>query len=175
MTWSVAFRLRRYLRESLWVVPLAGGVLGRVFGLASSDLGAVVDLGTRWQYSPTTAETVLATVVAASVGLAGFVVTVSVLVVQMATGTFSARYMRIFYRDRTLKALLAVLVATFTFSLTSLLRRVERDSVPNLGVTLAGAFLVLGLLLFLIFLDRRPPAPARRGRRARRTRPEGAL
>ena len=35
MTWSVAFRLRRYLRESLWVVPLVGGVLGWVFGLAS--------------------------------------------------------------------------------------------------------------------------------------------
>ena len=27
MTWSVAFRLRRYLRESLWVVPLVGGLL----------------------------------------------------------------------------------------------------------------------------------------------------
>ncbi len=36
--------------------------------------------------------------------LVGFVVTVSVLIVQMATGTFSARYMRLWYRDRTLKA-----------------------------------------------------------------------
>ena len=107
VTWSVAFRLRRYLRESLWVVPLVGGVLGWVFGLASSDLGAVVDLGTRWQYSATTAESVLAAVVAASVGLVGFVVTVSVLIVQMATGTFSARYMRIFYRDWAFKAVLA--------------------------------------------------------------------
>jgi uncharacterized membrane protein len=104
VTWSVSFRLRRYLRESLWVVPLVGGVLGWVLGLASSDLGAVVDLGTRWQYSATTAESVLAAVVAASVGLVGFVVTVSVLIVQMATGTFSARYMRIFYRDWAFKA-----------------------------------------------------------------------
>ena len=49
-------------------------------------------------------------------GLTGFVVTVGVLIVQMATGTFSARYMRIFYRDRLLKAVLAVLVGTLTFS-----------------------------------------------------------
>jgi uncharacterized membrane protein len=56
-----------------------------------------------------------------------------------------------------------------------LLRRVEEDSVPNLGVTVAGAFLGLGVLLFVVFLDRaihrlRPVAVAalvaRAGRRA---------
>ena len=118
----------------------------------------------------------LAAVVAASVGLVGFVVTVSVLIVQMATGTFSARYMRIFYRDWAFKAVLAVLIGTFTFSYT-LMRHVEEDDVPNLGVTLAGAFLGLGILLFVVFLDRaihrlRPVAVAalvaRAGRRALR-------
>ena len=71
---------------------------------------------------------------AASVGLVGFVVTVSVLIVQMATGTFSARYMRIFYRDWAFKAVLGVLISAFTFSYT-LMRHVEADSVPNFGVT----------------------------------------
>ena len=108
---------------------------------------------TRWEYSASTAEAVLAAVVAASVGLVGFVVTVSVLIVQMATGTFSARYMRIFYRDWAFKAVLAVLIGTFTFSYT-LMRHVEEDAVPNLGVTFAGAFLGLGILLFVVFLDR---------------------
>jgi uncharacterized membrane protein len=176
LTWSVAFRLRRYLRESLWVVPLVGGVLGWTLGLVSTEVGAIVDVGTRWQYSASTAEAVLAAVVAASVSLVGFVVTVSVLIVQMATGTFSARYMRIFYRDRTFKAVLAVLIGTFTFSYT-LLRHVEADQVPNVGITLAGAFLGLGILLFVIFLDRaihrlRPVAVAalvaKAGRRALR-------
>jgi len=151
MSWSVAFRLRRYRRESLWVVPLIGGALG--FGLASADLGAVIDVSTRWDYSAATAEAVLAAVVAASVGLVGFVVTVSVLIVQMATGTFSARYMRIFYRDWAFKAVLAVLIGTFTYSYT-LMRHVEEDNVPNFGVTMAGSFLGLGILLFVIFLDR---------------------
>ena len=71
----------------------------------------------------------------------------------MATGTFSARYMRIFYRDWAFKAVLAVLIGTFTFSYT-LMRHVEEDDVPNLGVTMAGSFLGLGILLFVIFLDR---------------------
>ena len=174
MTWSVVFRLRRYLRESLWVAPLIGCVLGWALGVAASDLGTIADLSMRWRYSASTAESVLASVVAASVGLIGFVVTVSVLIVQMATGTFSARYMRIFYRDWAFKAVLAVLIGTFTFSYT-LLRHVEADSVPDLGVTLVGAFLGLGILLFVIFLDRaihrlRPVAVAalvaKAGRRA---------
>jgi uncharacterized membrane protein len=61
--------------------------------------------------------------------------------------------MRIFYRDWAFKAVLAVLIGTFTFSYT-LMRHVEQDDVPNLGVTMAGAFLGLGILLFVIFLDR---------------------
>ena len=153
MTWSLGFRLRRYLRESLWVIPLVGGALGWTLGIASSDIGALSDFTTRWDYSAATAEAVLAAVVAASVGLVGFVVTVSVLIVQMSTNTFSARYMRIFYRDRAFKAVLAVLIGTFTFSYT-LMRHVEQDDVPNLGITAAGAFLGLGILLFVVFLDR---------------------
>ena len=176
MTWSVAFRLRRYLRESLWVIPLLGGVLGWVLGIVAADLSEIRDVSTRWEYSASTAEAVLAAVVAASVGLVGFVVTVSVLIVQMSTNTFSARYMRIFYRDRAFKAVLAVLIGTFTFSYT-LMRHVEDDSVPNVGVTFAGAFLGMGILLFVVFLDRaihrlRPVAVAalvaRAGRKALR-------
>ena len=113
----------------------------------------VTDITTRWEYSASTAEAVLAAMVAASVGLIGFVVTVSVLIVQMATGTFSARYMRIFYRDWAFKAVLGVLIGTFTFSYM-LMRHIEKDNVPNFGVTLAGMFLGLGVLLFIIFLDR---------------------
>ena len=174
MTWSLAFRLRRYLRESLWVIPLLGGALGWTLGFASTDLSSLTDLSTRWEYSASTAEAVLAAVVAASVGLVGFVVTVSVLIVQMSTNTFSARYMRIFYRDRAFKAVLAVLIGTFTFSYT-LMRNVEENDVPDLGVTFAGAFLGLGILLFVVFLDRaihrlRPVAVAalvaRAGRKA---------
>ena len=101
-------------------------------------------------------------------------VTVSVLVVQMATGTFSARYLRLWYRDRLLKATLAVQIGTLTFAF-QLLRRVESDFVPNTGITIAGALMGTGLLLFIFFLDRsikrmRPVAVAalvaRAGRKA---------
>jgi uncharacterized membrane protein len=134
------------------MVPVLGGLVGFLLALADPQLER---LGTPpgWDYSQTTALTVLTTDIGASVGLTGFVVTVSILVVQMATGTFSARYMRIWYRDPVLKAVLAVLVGTFMFSY-ALLRQVGDAKVPNLGVSLAGLFLGAGMLLFLVFLDR---------------------
>ena len=153
MPWGVAFRLRSYLRQSLWFWPLVGATLGPLLAILVRNVEAGVTVPTGWQYSVSTASTLLTTIVGAMVALTGFVVTVSVLVVQMATGTFSARYMRLWYRDRMLKAVLAVLVGTLTFSF-SLLRRIESNSVPSLGVTLAGILVVVGLVLFLLFLDR---------------------
>ena len=153
MSWGLRFRVRQYVKGSLWAFPVLGGVAGSLIGVIAAETGTIFELSGGWTYSAGTAETVLAAIVGASVGLTGFVVTVSVLIVQMAAGTFSARYLRLFYRDGVLKAVLSVLVGTLTFSF-SMLRRVEQDSVPNFGVTLAGIFLAAGVLLFLVFLDR---------------------
>jgi uncharacterized membrane protein len=153
MSWARRFRTREYLRGSLWVLPLVGGVLGVLLGSGVAALDKSVSLPTGLTYSPSTASTLLTAIVGATAALTGFVVTVTVLVVQMATGTFSARYMRIWYRDRMLKAVLALLVGTLAFSFT-LLRRVESNFVPNLGTSIAGLLLIVSLLVFLIFLDR---------------------
>jgi uncharacterized membrane protein len=135
------------------VLPLAGALIGAVLGLVDVQIDRNVHVPAGIQYSSSTASTVLAAIVGSASALTGFVVTVTTLVVQMATGTFSARYMRLWYRDRMLKVLLALLVGTLTFAF-SLMRRVETSFVPNIGVTVAGALLVLSLLVFLVFLDR---------------------
>jgi uncharacterized membrane protein len=147
------FRIRLYMRDSLWVLPLAAAVLGAVLGSAQVQLDKSVHVPPGWQYSSSTASTILTTIVGAMAALTGFVVTVTTLVVQMATGTFSARYMRLWYRDRMLKTLLAVLVGTLAFSF-SLMRRVQNNFVPNIGVSVAGGLVVVSLLVFVIFLDR---------------------
>ena len=152
MSWRTRFRRRENLVESLWAVPILGAILGAMLGtivsVADEDLGASL-----WQYSPSTASAVLTSIVGATAALTGFVVTVTVLLVQMATGTFSARILRLWYRDRLLKTTLAVLVGTLTFSF-SVLRRIEDDFVPHLGVTLSGLSVSLCLLVFIVFFDR---------------------
>jgi uncharacterized membrane protein len=152
MSWGLAFRVRQTLKGSLWVVPLLGGLVGFVLSDVSVRFQDATHVPSGWDYAPQTALTALSTIVGASVGLIGFVVTVSVLVVQMATGTFSARYMRLWYRDSVLKATLAVLLGTLVFSYT-LIRRIDEE-VPSLGVSMAGFLLSAGLVLFLVFLDR---------------------
>jgi uncharacterized membrane protein len=153
MSWARSFRIRQYVRGSLWLLPLLGGVLGAALAVADIVIDKSIDLPASWTYSSSTATAVLSAIVGAMAALTGFVVTVTVLVVQMATGTFSARYMRIWYRDPMLKALLALLIGTLVFSF-ALLRRIENDFVPNLGVTIAGLLVIASLLVFTVFLDR---------------------
>jgi Predicted membrane protein (DUF2254) len=52
-----------------------------------------------------------------------------------------------------LKGTLALLVGTLAFSF-SLLRRVETNFVPDIGVTVAGVLVTGGLVLFLVFFNR---------------------
>ena len=153
MTWRRSFRIRLYVRDSLWVLPLAGAVLGAVLGLVDVQIDEAAHVPAQFQYSASTATAVLAAIVGAMAALTGFVVTVTTLVVQMATGTFSARYMRLWYRDRMLKVLLALLVGTLAFAF-SLMRHVESNFVPDIGVSVAGVLVIVSLLAFLVFLDR---------------------
>jgi len=71
----------------------------------------------------------------------------------MATGTLSPRFMRLWYRDRLQKVVLASFTATFAFAYL-LLSEVGSGSVPDLGVTVAGVAVTLDLFLLLLYLDR---------------------
>ncbi|MFG2872592.1 DUF2254 domain-containing protein [Streptomyces sp. NPDC048338] len=152
-SWAARFRLRQYAKSSLWIVPM----LGLLLGVVLAELALAADSAdwppSGWHYSATTASGVLAAIVGAMVALLGFVVTIGVLVVQQATNTLSPRYMRLWYRDRLQKAVLATFTGTFAFAF-SLLRSVESASVPDLGVTLAGAAVAVSLVLLLIYLNR---------------------
>jgi hypothetical protein len=151
--WALDFKTRQYLKGSLWFLPLLGGITGALLGLLEPVFARRVTMPGYLEYSASTASVLLASIVGATAALTGFVVTVSVLVVQMATSSFSARYMRLWYRDRVLHILLALLVGTFTFSFT-LLAGVEENSVPHLGVSTTGALMAADIFLFLFFLGR---------------------
>lgn len=153
MTWARGFQTRQYLKGSLWVLPLVGCLTGVVLSELDLIVDTHVQLPSGWQYSPTTASSVLAAIIGAMIGLLGFVVTVSVLVVQQATGSLSPRYMRLWYRDRLQKVVLAVFAGTFTFAF-GLLRRIETNFVPDIGVTVAGVAVGVSLVLLLVYVNR---------------------
>ena len=120
MTWATRFRIRQYVQGSLWIVPLLGVLLGLLLGVIDVQVDKSIHLPANWTYSPSTATAVLAAIVGAMAALTGFVVTVTVLVVQIVIGTFSARFMRLWYRDAMLKAVLALLIGALAFSFSLL-------------------------------------------------------
>lgn len=173
MSWGVSFRISQYVKSSLWLLPLVGGVAGIFLAEVFNWLDGRTDLAIL-TYSPETATAVVSATIAAVVSLTGFVITVTVLGVQQATSIFSPRYMRLWYRDGRLKLVLAELVGTLMFSI-AVIRRIQPDSVPDISVNVAGLGLSVGLVLFLLYFDRflhrmRPVAVAallaREGRRA---------
>jgi len=91
MSWNTVFRLRQFARGSLWVLPLVGVLLGVLLGVLVQLTERSVHLPPYWTYSASTASTVLSAIVGAMAALTGFVVTVTVLAVQMATGMLSSR------------------------------------------------------------------------------------
>jgi hypothetical protein len=48
-TWSTRFRIRQYLKGSIWLVPFMGGVLGAVLGLLEPRVDESVSLPQAWQ------------------------------------------------------------------------------------------------------------------------------
>ena len=152
MSWGVVFRGREYLKGSLWIAPVVGAVVGLLLAEVGLQLDAAGVLPA-YRYSPETATAVLSATIGAAASLTGFVVTVTVLGVQMATGTFSPRYMRLWYRDPMLKLVLAELIGTLVFAF-SVVRQVQPDLVPDISVSMAAGGVILGLLLFVLFFDR---------------------
>ncbi|MFE9629605.1 DUF2254 domain-containing protein [Streptomyces sp. NPDC006463] len=153
MTWAARFRLRQYVKASLWIIPLIGLLVGAALAEWAAGVHGSGWLPDSWQYSASTASSVLSSVVGSMVALLGFVVTIGVLVVQQATGTLSPRYMRLWYRDRLQKVVLATFTGTFAYAF-SLLRKIESDAVPDLGVSLAGVAVSISLVLLLVYLNR---------------------
>jgi uncharacterized membrane protein len=153
MTWATRFKWRASIRQSLWLVPLVGALTGALLAWGAAEAESRLAMPSELSFTPSTATSVLSAILGAMIGLVGFVVTVTVLLVQTSTSQFSARYMRLIYRDRLLKAVLAVLVGTFAYSFV-LLRRVGESESPDFGLILVGGLLLLGVLLFLVFFSR---------------------
>jgi uncharacterized membrane protein len=153
MPFGLVFRLRQSVKGNLWLPPTIGVLVGVLAAYLVGALQDAVGGAVLITYSASTADSVLSAIIGATAALTGFVVTVVVLAVQMATGTFSARYMRLWYRNGLLKLLLSILIGTLAFSFGAM-DQVGEDTVPSLAVSLAVIATLGCLLLFVLFLDR---------------------
>jgi uncharacterized membrane protein len=148
VTWLQRYRVRHYLRHSLWVFPVlsmfAALVLVRILH------GIEEAMGWRAGSDPDTARAVLGTLAASMFTFIVFVSSALLVAVQLASAQLTPRIIALVFRNPVTKYSMTFFVFTFTFSLAALVN--IKTTVPLLTAQVAayGCLLSLGVFLFLI-------------------------
>lgn len=161
--------LREHLRDTFWFAPAVGlvGALLLAVGVGGLDTWLVGALQDEGDYDSVTslikisedAKSVVTTVGSAMLTFIGVVFSISLVALQMASGQFSPRVVRLYVRSRITKATFAVFLATFLFSLVGQAAYDgEQDpklvtSVPVFTLLTAVLLVMISLALFVAYVN----------------------
>jgi uncharacterized membrane protein len=149
------FRIGHHLKTSLWLVPLAFVVGGIVLSLVTTSIDDGRLIPQSVSGDPHAALQILYLISFAMLTLTGLVLSLLVVAVQLAMGTFSPRIVRQILQDRPSQSAIGLFAATFAFSMLSM-RAVHTTSaggtVPGLAVVVAIAlvFCCIGTLIWYL-------------------------
>ena len=158
MSFRTRWRVREYVRNSIWIVPALFATAAIVAGLVFPDLDqqttATEDVV---QLTPETARGLLGALAGGMITFTGFVFSILLLAVQFGSSQFSPRMLRRFLRDRTTKVALGMFIATFIYALLvlgSIGTTNEADFVPVEAVQFAVVLLLLSMFMFLRLISK---------------------
>jgi uncharacterized membrane protein len=149
-----------YIAEAFWLVPAAMVVAGIVLAVAllhidtSGALPAWLQQST-WIYNGggTGARTLLGTIAASMIGVAGTVFSITIAALSLAAGQMGPRLLRNFTRDRGNQVTLGAFLGTFSYAMM-VLRSVRTDEetlfTPHLSLTV-GVLLAFACVAILVF------------------------
>jgi uncharacterized membrane protein len=152
------FLVAHRLKTSLWFVPamcvLAGVVLSYV--TISIDRAAGGELVSRTLTGdPNAALIILSTVAASMVSLTALVLTITMVVVQLAMGQFSPRAVRPFLRDRPSQFAIGIFAGTFAHAMLAM-REVrsftDHGSVPGLTIVVSFALVIVSIVVLVAYV-----------------------
>ena len=149
MTWLQRYELRTFLKNSVWLPPL----LGMVIGLCARPLIQELDtvLGLRAEVGPDAARAVLGTLVSALLTFIVFVFSIMLLTVQIESAQLTPRIIAAVYRNRVLRLSLTLFVFSFTYSVAAMSR--IGDYVPQVSIWVAVYSSVASIAMFLYLID----------------------
>ncbi|MEU0193368.1 DUF2254 domain-containing protein [Streptomyces afghaniensis] len=161
--------LREHLRDTFWFAPTAAMVSVFVVwaGAQALDTAIVEALQDDRDYDTLDellrfaddAKAVVSAVGSAMMTFIGVVFSISLVAVQMASGQFTPRVVRLFVRSRITKATFAVFLATFVLTLLVLTSFDSVDdpravtTVPLVQSVLTLCMVALSLLLFVLYVN----------------------
>src|SRR6186713_2034668 len=141
-------KLLIHLKSSLWFIPvlcvLAGAILSFVT-IAIDRYFGYEALPTRFVAGPNAAAYIFSTIAASMVSLTALVLTITMVVVQLAMGQFSPRIVQRILRDKPSQLAIGLFVATFVHAVLTIREVVDRGDgtgqVP--GIALATSYLLV--------------------------------
>ena len=150
MNWQQRHTLRRFLKASLWPIPLACMVvapsIARLTYWFDRQTGATLDI------SVDAARAVVSTLEGSLLAFMVFIFSFLLVAVQLASAQFSPRVIARIFRDPFTKIALGVFVFTYTYSLV-VLSRLEQ-TVPFLTGLICGYGTLACIAVFLFLIDR---------------------
>jgi uncharacterized membrane protein len=154
---------RWYRRSRLWVVPTAGAVTALALATVTLtiDHWVITDRAPIPIFSgePATAATILSLIATSIATLTALVLTIVVIIIQLATQSLSPRAVRTFLQDAHSHLTLGTFVTTFTYSLVVLQQLdlahaiADDESVTSTSVTVAFVLAVFSLGMFISYVD----------------------
>ena len=145
------------VRSSIWFIPvlcvLAGVLLS--IGTIAVDRAAGFDLIPRWLTGgPDAAMGILTTIAVSMVSLATLVLTITMVVVQLAMGQFSPRIVQTFLRDKPSQLAIGLFVATFAHAMLAM-REVQFDGdgqVPGIAIAVGYVLVLTSIAMLVIYV-----------------------
>ena len=148
MSWRLRFKLREFLKNSLWLVPVVGVIVLIVSQRLVSRLDNHWDPPSNLTFTPSTASSMLSAIISASISLIGFMLTILVLVVQISGSSYSPRTLLFVFRNQQLKLSLALFIGTTVFAFLSM-GEISSEHANDLSVLVCALLMLFSVLFFL--------------------------
>ena len=148
-----------HLKSSLWFVPVLCVLAGAALSFATIAVDRYFDyeaLPTRLVGGPDAAAYILSTVAASMVSLTALVLTITMVVVQLAMGQFSPRIVQRILRDKPSQLAIGLFVATFVHAILAL-REVTINgdgtgNVPGIAVVTAFVLVLVSIAVLVVYV-----------------------
>lgn len=150
------FRLLHHLRTTLWPVPVLcvlGGIVLSYATVAVDDGGLVPGALTG---GPDAALEILGVVAASMIALTGTVLTIVLVVVQLAMGQFSPRIVRAILHDRPSQIAIGIFAATFAHAMLAMRQIASMEPgapVPGLAILVAFLLVVVSIVALILYIN----------------------
>jgi uncharacterized membrane protein len=150
-------RLQRFVRTSLWLLPLACLAAGALLAIGTLAVDRATDYRLVSQSltgTPSDAQTILSSFATALVSLTTLVLTVTLVAVQLAMGQFSPRIVGALLTDRWSQLAIGLFGGSFLVSVLTLreIRGSDTGTVPGLSMLLSYVLMLASVVVLVLFV-----------------------